>query len=319
MPIIVSNSSLAKELSKEYHYPTWMISRFLNIIPNVQDLLRVLESPPRRYIRINTIKADPAGTVARLANHGFEFEKTILPEVFLIKKESFSIGSTLEYLLGHYYIQDLSSCLAVIELDVSENNCVLDMTCAPGGKTTYIAQKMNNKGILIAADSSSQRIRSTFFNLMRCGIQNTYIYKMDAMKIPMLGIKFDRVLLDAPCSCEGVISRDNSVKRKNTPIQIDRCARKQNMLLNSATKVIKPGGILIYSTCTYAPEENEFVIDNLLNSCRNIEIEAVKYGLDGLTSFSDHELNSSLKLTKRFYPHIHGTLGFYIAKLRIKN
>lgn len=319
MPIIVNDSSLSKVLSEKYHYPTWMISRFLTIMPNAQDLLSVLESPPRKYIRINTLRADPDDTVTRLTNLGFEFVNTILPEVFLIKKESFSVGSTLEYLLGHYYIQDLSSCLAVIELDVSENNLVLDMTCAPGGKTTYIAQKMNNKGILIAVDSSRQRIRSTFFNLMRCGIQNTCIYKMDGVKIPILGIKFDRVLLDAPCSCEGVISRDKSIKRNNTPLLIDKCARKQLMLLNSAAKVIKPGGILIYSTCTYAPEENEFVIDSLLNSCNNIEIEAVKYGLDGLTSFSDHKLNSSLNLTKRFYPHLHGTLGFYIAKLRIKH
>jgi NOL1/NOP2/sun family putative RNA methylase len=318
LPIIVDDSSLSKLLSKEYHYPTWIVSRFLSIIPDTPNLLHVLESPPRKYIRINTLKTSTEETVRRLMNLGFEFGESILPEVFEIRKESYSVGSTLEYLLGHYYIQDLSSCLAVIELNVSETDIVLDMTCAPGGKTTFIAQNMNNRGILIAIDSSARRIRSTFFNLMRCGIQNTHIYKMDAVNVPGLGIKFDRVLLDAPCSCEGVISRDKSIKINNNPLLIDRCAGKQIALLNSAIKVTKPGGLVVYSTCTYAPEENEFVINTLLNSCRNIEIEAVKFGVDGLTSFSNHKLDSSLKLTKRLYPHLHGTLGFYIAKLRVK-
>jgi 16S rRNA C967 or C1407 C5-methylase (RsmB/RsmF family) len=152
---------------------------------------------------------------------------------------------------------------------------------------------------------------------MRCGVQNTHLYNMDATNVATFGIKFDRVLLDAPCSCEGVISRDKSIKINHTPDLIDRCAQRQLSLLNAAIRVTKPGGTIIYSTCTFAPEENEFVVNAVIDSNEGIEIEPMDFGKDGLTTFSDYILNSTLKSTKRLFPHIHGTIGFYIAKLRV--
>jgi 16S rRNA C967 or C1407 C5-methylase (RsmB/RsmF family) len=124
-------------------------------------------------------------------------------------------------------------------------------------------------------------------------------------------------LLDAPCSCEGVIPRDRSIKNRHTPGLIDRCAQRQLNLLDTAIRVTRPGGIVIYSTCTFAPEENELVVNSLINSREGIRIEPIDFGDDGLTSFSDYSLDSTLNATKRLYPHIHGTLGFYIAKLKI--
>jgi 16S rRNA C967 or C1407 C5-methylase (RsmB/RsmF family) len=124
-------------------------------------------------------------------------------------------------------------------------------------------------------------------------------------------------LLDAPCSCEGVISRDPSIKNRIKPNLIDRCARRQLLLLDTALKITKPGGIVIYSTCTFAPEENELVVNALINSREDIHVEPLDFGENGLTSFSSQSLDLSLSRTKRLYPHIHGTLGFYIAKLRV--
>ena len=187
------------------------------------------------------------------------------------------------------------------------------------GKTTYLAQKLNNKGILIALDPSKKRIRSTFFNLMRCGVRNTLVYHMDATNVFQLGIRYDRVLLDAPCSCEGVIARDKSILDNHYPELINKCAERQRALIHAAIKVTKPGGLIVYSTCTFAPEENEIVINTMLDRYDNIEIEPVAIGENGLTTFGLFSLNPSLKYTRRLYPHIHGTLGFYIAKLRVKN
>ena len=319
LPFLFCDSPRSLELSKKYGYPTWMTSRFIEIIPDTQKLLEVLASKPRKYIRINTLKTKVEDLVERLLAIGFDIKQTILPNVFEITSEKFSLGSTIEYLLGYYYIQDLSSCLAVEELDVSAGQRVLDMASAPGGKTTYLAQKMNNNGVLIALDPSKKRIRSTFFNLMRCGVRNTLVYQMDATNVFQLGIRYDRVLLDAPCSCEGVISRDRSLLDNHYPGLINKCAERQRALIHAAIKVTKPGGLIVYSTCTFAPEENEIAINSILNMYDNIEIEPVAIGERGLTTFGQFNMNSSLKDTKRLYPHIHGTLGFYIAKLRVKN
>lgn len=310
-------SPISLEIAQKYHYPPWLVSRFQHIIPNTSKLFQFLESTPRKYIRINALKATVRETIERLTSSGFELKESILPDVLEVTREPYSLGSTVEYLLGHYYIQDLSSCLAVSALDVSDSKLILDMTCAPGGKTTYIAQKMNNLGELLAVDTSRRRIRSTYFNLMRCGVQNTHLYNMDATNAHTFGLKFDRVLLDAPCSCEGVISRDPSIKNHIKPNLIDRCSRRQLLLLDTALRVTKPGGIVIYSTCTFAPEENELVVNALINSREDIHVEPLDFGENGLTSFSSHSLDLSLRSTKRLYPHIHGTLGFYIAKLRV--
>jgi tRNA (cytosine40_48-C5)-methyltransferase len=317
LPALFHDSPRSVEIAQKYHYPLWIVSRFLNIIPNASKLFQALESPPRKYIRINTLKTTVSEIIERLTYLGFGVRESILSDVLEITQEPFSLGSTVEHLLGYYYIQDLSSCLAVSELDVSDSKLVLDMTCAPGGKATYIAQKMNNAGALIAIDTSRPRIRSTYFNLMRCGIQNTHLFNMDAIDVTTFGVKFDRVLLDAPCSCEGVIPRDRSIKNRHTPSLIDRCAQRQLVLLDTAIRVTRPGGIVIYSTCTFAPEENELVVNALINSREDIHVEPINFGDDGLTSFSGYSLDTTLNATKRLYPHIHGTLGFYIAKLKV--
>ena len=127
LPFLFCDSPRSLELSKKYGYPTWMTSRFIEIIPDTQKLLEALASKPRRYIRINTLKTKVKDLVERLLSIGFDIKQTILPEVFEITREKFSLGSTIEYLLGYYYIQDLSSCLAVEELDVSAEQRVLDM------------------------------------------------------------------------------------------------------------------------------------------------------------------------------------------------
>jgi NOL1/NOP2/sun family putative RNA methylase len=317
LTLIFPDSTESADLSSRYGYDKWLVGRFLQFVPKVKDFLDKMERPPTQYIRVNTLKTRVEVIESRLRSKGFELEKTALPEVLAVKKAPMATGATNEYLLGYYYIQDLSSCMAVDSLDVCENHSALDIAAAPGGKTTFMAQRMKNTGSIIALEPSERRARSMLFNLTRCGVYNTCILKMDGVHVEKLARKFDRVLLDAPCSCEGVIAKDATRKTSHTPQDVDYCSSRQVKLIEAATKTVKPGGILVYSTCSFAPEENEMVVDRLLKKFSNITVEPLKYGSGGLTRFGEITFDSQLKNTRRLYPHIHDTGGFFIAKLRI--
>jgi len=231
-----------------------------------------------------------------------------------------SIGSTIEYLKGYYYIQDLSSCIAVEELEIHEGQdlVVLDMAAAPGGKTTHIAQKLNNKGAIFACESNSNRLSSLFFNLSRCFVQNTIVLNTRAEEIKELELQFDRVLLDAPCTCEGIIMKDKSRKKSRNLEDLETCSNRQKKMIVSGFNALKPNGLMIYCTCSFAPEENEMIIQHLLSNRKDAKIEPLTYGMNGLTSFSKYQFAEKMVYTKRFYPHIHATNGFFIAKIRKK-
>jgi len=313
---VFPNSPTSSILAQQYGYHEWLINRFLQFVPDVKCFLEKMEREPQLYIRVNTLKINTKDLKEKLVSKGFELEDTILDDVLSVKKQIFRAGATTEYLLGYYYIQDLSSCLAVDALDVRESQSVLDMASAPGGKTTYISQKMRNTGILVALETNPRRMRALRFNLQRCGVINTCVLKLDANNAIDLNMQFERVILDAPCSCEGIIAKDKSRKINHRPEDIEFCAARQSTLIETAVKLVKPGGLLVYSTCSFAPEENETIV-NLLLEKHDVEIEPIRYGSEGLTSFGVLHFNLKLKNTRRFYPHIHNTLGFYIAKLRV--
>jgi NOL1/NOP2/sun family putative RNA methylase len=308
----------SRELADTYGYHEWIISRFIEFMPDVERCLVLMESSSNTYIRTNTLKIDPKPLLSLLEARNIEAASTELPEVYRVVRTSLPIGATPEYLAGLYFIQDLSSCISVEELDVSSNQQNMDMACAPGGKTTFMAQKMCNSGAICAIEYNRRRIPSVIFNLARCGVLNTSIYNIDARSAGSLKMRFDRVLLDAPCTCEGIIPKDKTRKTSHEPSDIEVSSRRQLEMLLEATRVVKPGGLIIYSTCSFAPEENEVVINDLLEVLGNsIVIEPVQHGLPGLTHFGDRKFHSDLSRTARLYPHLHNTVGFFIAKLRV--
>jgi tRNA (cytosine40_48-C5)-methyltransferase len=317
LTLIFSKSPQSASLSEKYGYDEWLVSRFAEYVPDVENFLSKMEMTPTQYIRVNTLKILKANLVERLQLKGFELKTTVIPEVLAVTKAPFATGATTEYLLGQYYIQDLSSCIAVEALDIAPGQVVLDVAAAPGGKTTFMAQRMDNSGIIIALESNAARARSMLFNLSRCGVYNTSIFKMDAMRAGIFEMKFDRVLLDAPCSCEGVIAKDPTRKRSHTPEDVDYCSGIQEKMIESAIRTVKPGGLLVYSTCSFAPEENEMIVDRILQNFRNVTIEPIDYGSSGLVRFGDLVFHDLLKNARRFYPHLDDTTGFFIAKLRV--
>ncbi len=317
MTLIFPESAKSADLSARYGYDRWLVSRFLEYVPDIQDFMGKMERPPTQYIRVNTLKTGRDELEARLRSKGFELKRTVIPEVLAVEKAPMTIGATNEYLLGYYYVQDLSSCMAVDALDISKGQAVLDVAAAPGGKTTFMAQRMENTGSTVALEPNERRVRAMSFNLARCGVYNTCILRMDGLQAEKLQMKFDRVLLDAPCSCEGVIAKDATRKTSHTPQDVDYCASRQDKLIEAAARMVRAGGILVYSTCSFAPEENEMVVDRLLQKFGNIIVEPLEYGSNGLTRFGDIIFDSQLKNARRLYPHIHDTTGFFIARLKV--
>jgi tRNA (cytosine40_48-C5)-methyltransferase len=320
LTLIFPESVESTSLAAKYSYDEWLVSRFLEYVPRIEDFLSKMERPPTKYIRVNTLKTTREELEGRLRSKGFQLESTVMPEVLAVIKAPLATGATTEYLLGHYYTQDLSSCLAVDALGVSEGETVLDVAAAPGGKTTFIAQKMNNTGAIIALERNERRARSMSFNIMRCGVYNTSIFRMDGLQAHKFEMKFDRVLLDAPCSCEGVIAKDITRKTSHTPQDVDYCSRMQDKLIEVAARCVKPSGILLYSTCSFAPEENEMVVDRLLQKFKNaITVEPISHGRSskGLTKFGDCRFDRQVNNAVRLYPHIDDTTGFFIARLRV--
>jgi tRNA (cytosine40_48-C5)-methyltransferase len=315
--VIFPESKQSTALASEYGYDPWITGRFLQYVPGVQEFMDKMEKSPTQYIRVNTLKTRREDLEDRLRSKGFGLRGTVIPEVLAVEKAPMTIGATNEYLLGHYYVQDLSSCMAVDALEASENQNILDIAAAPGGKTSFIAQRMKNSGSIVALEPNGRRLRSLSFNLARCGVYNTYILKMDGMQADKLQMKFDRVLLDAPCSCEGVIAKDVTRKKSHTPEDVDYCSGRQDKLIEIASMMVKPGGILVYSTCSFAPEENEMVVDRLLQKSDNIKVEPGNHGSSGLTRFGSVTFDRQLENTRRLYPHIHDTTGFFIARLRV--
>lgn len=307
----------SKELSHKHNYSEWVVNRFLHYIPNVYEFLEKMDRPNQKYIRVNSLKTSRDELKSRLSERGFMLEDTIIDDVFAVTKSPHPLGATPEYLLGYYYIQDLSSCLAVTAMNPAHEQINLDMCAAPGGKTTYIAQRMSNTGLLVAIESNKKRINSIIFNLNRCGVINTCVYNFDALHSNKLELKYDRILLDAPCTCEGVIPKDVSRKKSHVPEDIAYCSNRQQKLIDAAMNVIKPGGTLVYSTCSFAPEENEMVVDYVLQKY-DVDIIPIEYGSEGIEKFGDAIFNPEVKNARRFYPHIHNTLGFFIAEIKVK-
>ncbi|GAG92944.1 unnamed protein product [marine sediment metagenome] len=252
----------------------------------------------------------------RLENKGFKLESIDwIHYGFKIRNSPLNLGSTHEYLQGLYYIQSVAPMLPSLILDPKPNDVVIDMCAAPGGKATHLAQIMNNQGNLILIERNIKRISALEINLRRMGISNSIVINEDAVNLSKMNLKANKILLDAPCTGEGLIRQDPSRKRSKTIKDIKKLSQIQKKLLNSGLASLNPGGQLLYSTCSIAPEENELVLDDVLKD--NSEFSIVKmpgnYGIEGLTEFNGKTLREDIKFSQRLYPHLHNTIGFFIS------
>jgi len=315
-----------KELCKSYYeYNDDICDLIFNLFPPNEaiEFMEASDSQKVLTIRANSLKTKRRELAKNLISRGVnldplaEWSKVGLK----IYSSSVPIGATPEYLSGQYMLQSASSFLPVLALDPHPGDKILDMCASPGGKTTYIGQLMKNEGLLVANDFKKERIKSLFFNIHRMGIKNSIITNYDGREFAKLFNKFDIVLLDAPCSGLGVISKDKSVKMNRTYKEILNNSRLQKELIlaaiDSCNAKGKGDGIIVYSTCSISVEENEWVIDYALKHRYVKCIECgIEIGEPGLVKFREKHFHPSIANTRRIYPHIHNIDGFFIAKLK---
>lgn len=315
---------LRKDLCFLYDYNEYLVQKLFDMFAvNILEFLEANEQNRPVTIRTNTLKTRRRDLAQALIGRGVNLEPVSWSKVGLLVTDSreIPIGATPEYLAGHYMLQGASSFLPVMALAPQESEKVLDMCAAPGGKTTYIGQLMKNTGCLVANDVNRNRARAVIGNIHRMGVTNCIVTTVDGRKLPATIQGFDRVLLDAPCSGTGVISKHNEVKTSKDEKDIQRCSHIQRELLLAAidccTANSATGGYVVYSTCSVLVEENECVVQYALKK-RNVKIvpAGLSFGAEGYTHFREHRFHPSMNLARRYYPHKDDMDGFFVCKLK---
>ncbi len=277
--------------------------------------------PLPHTIRFNPLKGPVEKQQELLRWQGFGFEPWPgLPNVFRITHQPYPIGKSLSHFLGHIYVQDLSSMIPPLVLQPEPGDWVLDVSAAPGSKTTQMAAMMQNQGVLLANDVVMKRIQALINNLQRMGVVNTVVFKWFGEQFGNQYFEqFDKILLDPACSGLGTLHKNPEVLSWWTPNHCIRLAGSQQKLLISAIKALRPGGVLVYSTCTLTPDENEAVVDFALRhfpvTLEPIELPGITTH-PGLTRFRDKEFHPEVAKAIRIYPFENESEGFFVARLR---
>ncbi|MDM7934375.1 MAG: RsmB/NOP family class I SAM-dependent RNA methyltransferase [Methanothrix sp.] len=289
------------------------LDRYRDIVPDFDDFRSIQGRPLPASARINTLKIDRSALLERLNGAGIGYH------VFSwyplgIRLEAENPGRLAESLLGYIHLQEEVSMVPPLVLGPAPGERVLDLCASPGSKTSQIAQMMENRGLVVANEPSMARLAPLRSNCERLGVLNVAITRYDGRWFPH--VRFDRVLVDAPCSGEG--------RGRRSPGVLARCSLRRSLdlqvlqtgLLRSALRLVVPGGVVVYSTCTYAPEENELVVERFLGEARleRVSIPGLE-GCPGLTEWDGRDLPEDLALCARYYPHISDTGGFFVARL----
>lgn len=284
--------------------------------------LEFIRKDQNQFIRTNNLKTDTETLRKNLfCNYGIECElvKEIHSALRVISDKNNLLGKTIEHITGDYYIQSLSSMLPPIVLSPASSDVVLDLCSAPGSKTTQLAGLMNNIGTLIANEVQLDRVKTLVYNLDRMNIINTGVIHFKGEWLGRFYQNyFDKILVDAPCSGLGIIQKRGEVSNWWSNKRVENLSELQLKLLVVAVKMLKPGGELVYSTCTMTVEENEMVIDKLINKypLEILPIEIPIKSNEGFTSFNGNLFNPSLSYARRIIPWEADSEGFFLVKIR---
>ena len=319
-------SQLQKDISLYYGYSPYLAEKLLNLFPPREAFafFEANESPRPLVLRTNTLRTHRRDLAQALINRGVTLEPVgkwskVGLQVF---ESQVPLGATSEYLAGHYILQAASSFLPVMALAPQEDERILDMAAAPGGKTTYIAALMKNTGSIFANDSNKSRAKALIGNIHRLGAKNTIVCNHDARDFPKIIGGFDRVLLDAPCSGTGVIAKDPSVKTNKTEKDFMLLPHLQKQLLLAAIDSVdhasKTGGYIVYSTCSVTVEENEQVVQYALSRRPNVRLveTGLTFGVEGFVSYMGKKFHPKMRMTRRYYPHAYNVDGFFVSKFK---
>jgi NOL1/NOP2/sun family putative RNA methylase len=294
----------------------YFLKRYRTIRP---DTTLIDPQSIRPAIRVNTTRTTHSDLI-RTFNRGGAFLTKIpfLQDGYWVEAK-FSLGSSPEHLFGQYYVQAPLSQLVTEILDPPAGARVLDMAAAPGGKATHIAQRILPGGSVVALDTHAARLAAVRNNAERLGLPNIVCVRKDARYAHDLKEQFSSILLDAPCS--GNYCSDESWVSRRTIEDIRASAKVQRELIREAVACLAPGGTLVYSTCSLEPEEDECMIDWALATFPELDvlpIDDLPIGDPGRVHWEGKNLDPRVAGTRRFWPHLTGCEGFFIAKLRRK-
>ncbi|MEM2123114.1 MAG: RsmB/NOP family class I SAM-dependent RNA methyltransferase, partial [Candidatus Bathyarchaeia archaeon] len=297
--------------SYDLSLPSWFVKYCFKLFGRA-DAMRFMRSSLKSlptYIRLNTLKAEESIILKNLRKEGVDLrEVELIPNVYRVEKTSRPLITLNSWREGYFSIQDLLSCLTGHIANPRSHDKVLDLCAAPGGKTALLAQLMNNKGEIYSLDISPERLRVLGKEMERLGVTIAKPILSDVRRaIPFKG-EIDVVLLDPPCTGTGILMKNPSMKARLTPSTLKSYARIQWSMLEAASKMVRKGGYLVYSTCSITREENEDIVWRLLNIDANFEIVDLKFNVLPRGLF--------LKECLRLYPHINLCNGGFIAKLR---
>lgn len=305
------------------------VERMKLLLKDEEDVRRFFETAKttgKKSIRANTLKISPEKLKKRLENYGWKINQLKdYPEIMQIQSElePGELGKTKEHILGYYYVQEITSMIPIIALSPMPNELLLDLCAAPGSKTTQAAALMKNQGTIIANDLNIGRIAILSANLERFGVTNAIITRHEGIelcnKLKKLNIKFDKILVDAPCSGEGNIRCSPRTYLEWSEGLLNRLSAKQKKLALNAFELLKENGEMVYSTCTHSPEENELVIQYLLDNNPNINIEKINLPIktrEGITEWKSKVLSQELKKCIRIYHQDNDMEGFFLCKIK---
>ncbi len=287
----------------------------LKLIDDSDEFFEYLAKPVKPSVRVNTLKASVEVVVENLS----EFIVDRVPwceEGLYLSTDEF--GRLPEHQLGVVFSQEAASMIPPLLMELEAGMTVLDVAAAPGAKTTQIAQYMENVGCILANDVKQERLNILISNLQKCGVLIATVTMKDGRYFARFRDKFDAVLVDAPCSNVGMIRKNFRHAKLWRLREVYALSRLQKELLLAAYKAVKPGGVVVYSTCTVDPLENEEVVDFLLRNT-NAEIEEIELPVKRRTPFLEFEGREYLEEVRkclRIHPQDNDSEAFFVAKLR---
>lgn len=295
------------------------LTRYRSLIDDVDSFCAAATRPLPTCLWVNPLKADAATLQAHLAEAGIELEPVDWMEGAYRAHGWSQPGRTLPFITGWYVVQEEIAMTAIAALDPQPGERVLDLCAAPGNKTVHIAARLAATGMVVANEWKTGRLASLWSAIARMGLLNVLTLNEDGRSLD-LPLQFDRVLVDAPCSAEGTC-RKKPHRFSSAPQSLKAIAQLvpvQQALLERALRLVKPGGVVVYSTCTFSPEENEAVLDAVVGDRGSIEpfhIEGLQAAA-GVTAWQGQSFRQDIAHAHRYWPHLNDTGGFFVARIR---
>lgn len=306
---------------KKPFLPKAFIEKYSELLgAEAEEFFKFCQRKLRPSLWANSLKISPEQLTKNLESAGWSVENLpIHQNAFLIIEGPRQPGQSSAFKQGLFNLQEIASMIPAVVLAPQKGERVLDAAAAPGNKTLQLCCLMENQGEIVALDENRVRFKSLAYNIRKFGMKNVKAFNKSLLSVQTQK-PFDKILLDAPCSSEGLVRKDFDALRHWSKKLVERKAKLQTKMILKAWQMLKPCGTLVYSTCTLSPEENEAVMSKLLQKNADAEIEKIAIGnfklRNGLIEYKNKKFESGVENCVRILPQDNDTQAFFVAKIR---